>query len=108
MNVNVSDMMACGGGGSSALWREILSDVYNCSVKTVKSKEGPALGAAILASVGSGIYSSVTEACGEIVRTDKIQVPVEKRVYEYEKYYQLYRKIYPQLKSSFAELAALS
>ena len=72
MNVNVSDMMACGGGGSSALWREILSDVYNCSVKTVKSKEGPALGAAILASVGSGIYSSVTEACGEIVRTDKI------------------------------------
>jgi xylulokinase len=108
MNVNVSDMMACGGGGSSALWREILSDVYNCSVKTVKSKEGPALGAAILASVGSGIYSSVTEACGEIVRTDKIQVPVEKRVSEYEKYYQLYRKIYPQLKSSFAELAALS
>lgn len=108
MNVNVSDMMACGGGGSSALWREILSDVYNCSVKTVKFKEGPALGAAILASVGSGIYSSVTEACGEIVRTDKIQVPVEKRVSEYEKYYQLYRKIYPQLKSSFAELAALS
>ena len=107
MNVQVNDMMACGGGGSSPLWRSMLADVYGCPVKTVSSKEGPALGAAILASVGSGLYSDVTEACREIVKTDKIQVPVKDNVPEYEKYYQLYRKIYPQLRNSFAELAEL-
>ena len=107
MNVKVNDMMACGGGGSSPLWRSMLADVYGCPVKTVSSKEGPALGAAILASVGSGIYSNVTEACSEIVKIDKTQTPKAENIPEYEKYYQLYRKIYPQLKNSFAELAGL-
>ena len=46
MDINVSDMMACGGGGSSPLWRSMLADLYNCPVKTASSKEGPALGVA--------------------------------------------------------------
>jgi len=107
MNVNVNDMMACGGGGSSPLWRSMLADLYNCDVKTVKSKEGPALGVAILASVGAGIYSTVQEACGEIVKTDKVQSPNKENVPEYEKYYQLYREIYPALKEKFAKLAVM-
>jgi len=107
MKVSVSDMMACGGGGSSPLWRSMLADLYNCNVKTAASKEGPALGVAILASVGAGLYSSVQEACGAIVRTDKVQVPDSEKVPEYEKYYQLYREIYPALKEKFAALSAL-
>jgi xylulokinase len=107
MNVSVSDMAACGGGGSSPLWRSMLADLYNCDVKTTASKEGPALGAAILASVGAGLYSSVPEACRAVVRTDKVQSPNAGNVPEYEKYYQLYRELYPALKSSFASLARL-
>lgn len=105
MNVNVSDMTACGGGGSSTLWRSMLADLYNCSVKTTASKEGPALGAAILASVGAGLYDSVPDACAEIVRADKVQAPTVENVLEYEKYYQLYRDIYPALKENFKVLA---
>ena len=107
MNVNVSDMMACGGGGSSPLWRNMLADLYNCNVKTVASKEGPALGVGILASVGAGIYSSVPEACAAIIKADKVQQPNAENVPEYEKYYRLYREIYPALKEKFAKLAAL-
>ena len=107
MNVNVSDMMACGGGGSSPLWRSMLADLYNCNVKTVASKEGPALGVAILASVGAGLYSSVPEACGEIIKADKVQEPNAENVPEYEKYYQLYREIYPALREQFARLAQI-
>ncbi len=105
MNVSVSDMTACGGGGSSPLWRSMLADLYNCSVKTTASKEGPALGAAILASVGAGLYDSVPDACAEIVRADKVQAPTVENVSEYEKYYQLYRDIYPALKENFKALA---
>ena len=49
MGIQPAEMLACGGGGSSPLWRQMLADTYNCPVKTVKSKEGPALGVAILA-----------------------------------------------------------
>ncbi|MGN0591937.1 MAG: xylulokinase [Ruminococcus sp.] len=107
MGISVSDMMACGGGGSSKLWRSMLSDLYNCSVKTASSKEGPALGVAILAAVGTGLYSSVQEACDEIVGIDQMVHPTEENVPTYEKYYQLYRSIYPALKDSFQTLAQL-
>ena len=107
MNVSVSDMMACGGGGSSPIWRQMLADLYGCPVKTASSKEGPALGVAILAGVGAGLYSSVPEACREVIKTDKIQQPIAEHIPEYEKYYQLYTEIYPALKASFKKLASI-
>ena len=107
MDISVSDMMACGGGGSSPLWRSMLADLYNCPVKTAASKEGPALGVALLALTGAGVYSSVPEACKAVVKVDKTQQPDAAKVPEYEKYYQLYREIYPALKAEFAKLARL-
>lgn len=107
MNVSVSDMMACGGGGSSPIWRQMLADLYSCPVKTASSKEGPALGVAILAGVGAGLYSSVPEACREVIKTDKIQQPIAEHIPEYEKCYQLYTEIYPALKASFKKLASI-
>lgn len=107
MGTEVSDMMACGGGGTSSLWRQMLADLYNCPVKTVSSKEGPALGVAILALVGAGIYKSVPEACNEIIKTDKIQNPVIENVPEYEKYYHLYTELYHAVKEKYTELSTL-
>lgn len=107
MQISVSDMMACGGGGSSPLWRQMLADLFDCPIQTTHSKEGPALGVAILAMVGTGAYASVPEACRAIIRTDKTCAPQADAVPVYEEYYQLYRAIYPQLKAQFARLAAL-
>lgn len=107
MDINVSDMMACGGGGSSPLWRSMLADLYNCPVKTVASKEGPALGVALLALTGAGVYSSVPEACHAVIKTDKVQEPVAENVPKYQKYYDLYAKIYPSVKAHCAQLAQL-
>ncbi len=55
MGVSIDGMLACGGGGSSKLWRQMLADTYNCAVRTVVSKEGPALGVAILAGVARAV-----------------------------------------------------
>lgn len=107
MNISVSDMMACGGGGSSPLWRQMLADLYACPVKTASSKEGPALGAAILALVGTGVYKSVPEACEAICDIDKIQEPISENVPVYEKYFRLYDKIYPAVKDQMSKLAGL-
>ena len=107
MNINVSDMMACGGGGTSPLWRQMLADLYGCPVKTTLNKEGPALGVALLAAVGAGLYSSVPEACRAVIKPEKIQEPVEENTREYEKVYAMYRRLYPAMKQSFAELAEM-
>ena len=107
MGISVSDMAACGGGGSSALWRSMLADLYGCGVKTVTSKEGPALGAAILAAVGAGVYSSVEQACGAVVHSKDTTSPDAERAKVYEQYYQLYRSLYPALKESYQKLRTL-
>lgn len=75
----------------------MLADTYNCEVKTVESEEGPALGVAILALVGAGIYSSVPEACSKVVRLGSTQKPVQDNIPKYEEMYQKYIKLYPRL-----------
>ena len=107
MGVDLKEMLACGGGGSSPLWRQMLADTFNCEVKTVVSKEGPALGVAILAGVGAGIYKSVEEGCRAVIRTNPPQPPVAENVPQYEKFYQIYRSLYPALKDSYQQLAKL-
>lgn len=107
IGIEATDMTACGGGGKSPLWRQMLADLYGCNVKTTVISEGPALGVAILALVGAGVYKSVQEACAEIIRTDISQPPVKENSAQYEKHYALYKKIYPSLKSNFKALSKL-
>lgn len=107
MGIEIDEMMACGGGGSSPMWRQMLADVYNCSVKTVKSKEGPALGVAILAGVGAGLYPSVEEACRVMIKTNSPQIPIAENVPQYEKFYRIYTSLYAPLKDSFKALAEI-
>ena len=97
-NNNVFLPSACGGGGSSKLWRQMLADTYNCAVRTVVSKEGPALGVAILAGVGAGLYPSVQEGCRRVIRLNDPQEPIEENVPKYEAFYRMYTKLYPALK----------
>lgn len=105
MGININEMMACGGGGTSPLWRQMLADVYGCPVKTLASKEGPALGVAILAGVGANIYSSVEEGCDIAVLQGKTQLPDEQASKEYEKFYEIYGRIYQSVKKEYKMLA---
>ena len=104
MGVHIDEMMACGGGGTSPLWRQMLADVYNCQVNTVQS-EGPALGVAILAGVGAGLFPSVPEACARFLGKDKTCEPIAENVPQYEHFYKIYNKLYGDLKDSFHLLA---
>jgi xylulokinase len=107
MGVNVEDMIACGGGGRSSVWRQMLSDMYGCSVSTINTDEGPAFGAAILAGVGAGIYHSVENACDTLVIKKNIQHPNLAIRKQYEGYYKLYKKLYTDLQDSFKYLSKL-
>lgn len=109
MGVNVNDMMACGGGATNAVQRQMMADMYGCDVNTVTATEGPALGVAILAGVGAGLYSSVEEACSKMIHKDpeKECKPNPDNTKEYDKFHQIYKKLYTSLKESYQEIAAL-
>ncbi len=105
--VTVGDMMACGGGASSRLWRQMLADVFGCPVRTAASNEGGALGAAILAAVGAGIYKNVGEACGAVIGDGTVCEPDAERSGRYGELYRVYTRLYGRLKDEFGALAAM-
>lgn len=107
LNINVSDMMVCGGGANSTLWGQMLADLYNCPVKTTVSKEGPALGVAILAGVGSGVYNSVEEGCENLIKTNRKKEPIPENTKKYMEVYKIYKSIYPKLKDIFCDLHSI-
>ena len=106
--VPIHEVRIVGGGGKSPLWRQMLADVFDCPVATTVSTEGPALGAAILAGVGAGLYPSVEEACREMIHVNPAQQPIPENVPEYAKYYAVYQKLYAANRDIFKELGKIS
>lgn len=105
--VDSEELIACGGGGSSPLWRSMLSDMFGCPVSTVNSKEGPALGAALLAGVCAGAYATVPQACDAVIRRAETARPDPALTEVYARYHKLYAQLYRSLKDDYAALAAL-
>ncbi|MHB0913600.1 MAG: xylulokinase [Armatimonadota bacterium] len=102
MNVPVAEVRASGGGARSALWRQIQADVMGREHVLINVDEGPAFGAALLASVGTGVYGSVPEACKSTIRVVSSTEPNGAVHQEYGKYYSIYRALYPALADQYA------
>lgn len=101
MGVPVRSIRLGGGGARSYLWRQIQADVFGHEVHIVEAEEGAAYGAAILAGVGAGVWSSVDAACSEVVRVAERVIPQPEGMEMMNKNYAAFRRIYPGLKSIF-------
>lgn len=104
LGIRLERTKICGGGAKSPLWKKIIANVMNLKVDVIASEEGPGLGAAMLAAVACGEYSSVEEAASKIVKVvDTVETDPELAA-RYEKQYQKFRKIYPACRELFKEL----
>ena len=93
------------GGSKSGIWKEMLSGVFNLTVKTSNCTDDAALGAAILAGVAVEIYESINDACENIVRySDLIK---DDNFEAYDKFYRVYKKLYSSLKTDFKDLSQI-
>lgn len=101
LGLKIERSMICGGGAKSPLWRKIVADVLNLELDGVESEEGPGYGAAILAAVACGEFSSVREACQKLVTVSSTVRPDPEIAGRYEARYQVFRQIYPAVKPLF-------
>jgi len=107
MGVDVSEVRASGGGGKSRLWRQMQADVFGTDITTINSSEGPALGAALLAGVGVGVYESVPQACDAVIKVKSRQSADPSLNERYSKFYKIYKQLYISLKQDFKDLAQI-
>lgn len=105
IGVSIESMLACGGGASSSVWRKMLANSFNCEIKYSRSSEGAALGAALLAGVGTGIYSDVVAACDSVCSVKGSCMPDNDAVEIYRSRQKLYDLLYPSLQGFYRKNA---
>jgi len=105
LNIPVRQVRALGGGARSAVWRQIMADIFGAELATINITDGAAYGAALLAGVGSGVYRDVFAAVDRTVRVVDRTEPIAANAATYEGYYADYRALYGQLKPTFDSVA---
>ncbi len=93
-----------GGGAKSPFWRQLLANIFAARVTTLESQEGSAYGAALLAAVGTGAYSTVPEACAAAIREVESLDPRSHESVSYQRGYEVYRTLYPTLKPLYGQM----
>lgn len=107
LGITTKVLRTVGGGARSRLWNQIQADVYNKRVETLQCEESTALGAAMCAGIGLGVYKDVHEAIENMVHLDYILDPVDENVDKYQKLFVIYKDIYRALSVNvFPEISA--
>jgi xylulokinase len=106
LGVRINEVRAVGGGARSAVWRQMLADVFDAEITLINSSEGGAFGVALLAGVGAGVWNSTREACDATLKvTTRVEPTKDAAVRErYAETYARYRELYPALAGIFAKL----
>jgi len=85
--IKIDEIVFAGGASKGKLWSQIVADVTGCRVKIPKVTEATALGAAMAAGVGCGVYGSLQDAAEGLVEWQSVYEPNSE-----------YTKIYDDLK----------
>jgi len=88
---------AIGGGTRNEFWMQNKADISGRPVETLEVKESTALGAAMLAGVGSGVYRDLAEAVQRVHKPGKLYEPDTRLASLYTELFEMYREIYPAL-----------
>ncbi|MFM7322802.1 MAG: xylulokinase [Armatimonadota bacterium] len=105
--VPVTEVRASGGGARSDTWLQMMADTAGAPHLRLRVDEGPALGAALLAAVGTGASHDVATACAGTVGTLPGAAPGAQAA-AYARWYPVYRDLYPALADAFHRTARLA
>jgi autoinducer 2 (AI-2) kinase len=83
-----------GGSSKSVLWSQILTDVLGIPVEVPVVKEATALGAAIMAGKGIGLYTDIKETARKLVKIENIFTPNKRHRDIYETAFEKWKAAY--------------
>jgi xylulokinase len=89
-------LILAGGGARSRLWQQMVADVFGLPVAKLCIEEQSALGAALLAGAGIGLFD-ITEASQKWAKYDALTDPNLTDRAKYFKILSLYRSIYQNI-----------
>jgi xylulokinase len=103
-NAHSIQVIASGGATASPLWRQIQADIYNSPLLLASGDSHACVGAALLAGIGCGVYSSVEDACARLPQPRAEVWPDAGRAEFYRQRGEIFRRMYGQLKDDMHRL----
>ena len=98
LGVSVERVVASGGAAQHPLWLQLQADILNRPIYQTHTVEAAAVGAALLAGVGVGVYADAAAACRQTVKwRDEVIHPTPENVACYEGSYRSFCQLYPTL-----------
>lgn len=86
-----------GGGAASDVWCQIRADVLGSTLQRTAMRDAGVLGAALIAGVGVGQFSTLKLAARDFVKMDAVFTPEASQLERHTKRYDLYKLLYRQL-----------
>ncbi|HOU13678.1 MAG TPA: xylulokinase [Anaerolineae bacterium] len=98
-------IIASGGATQHPLWLQLQADMFNHPLYQTRTVEAAAVGAALLAGVGSGVYTDVADAAAQAVRyADEVVTPNPENVARYAALADTFAALYPALAPTYHAL----
>jgi xylulokinase len=95
--VGIASIHLTGGGTKSRMWNQMQADMYQVPVQVLQTSETGALGAALYAGVGAGVYKSYQEAVATAVHIQETYQPDPARFAAYDEAYENFVRVYSAL-----------
>jgi xylulokinase len=105
--LNIAEYTAVGGGAKSAAWVQLSADIMGVPFRVPEVTEAGALGAALIAGVGTGVYESYGDAVSAAVRISQAFEPDAAAHERYGPLYAHYRSTAPLMRDYLRDLAGL-
>jgi sugar (pentulose or hexulose) kinase len=103
--VRMQKIRVSGGGSQSKNALQLTADIFNLPVEKPHTYETSALGAAINAAVGLGLYPNFETAIEKMTRIGETYQPIPENVKIYEQLFnRVYRRMYRRLKPLYNDI----
>jgi xylulokinase len=106
--IRTGDYRAVGGGSQSDAWVQTCADIFGQPFTRPVITEAGALGAAIIAGVGAGLFDDYTQAVAAMVKLERTFEPDTRMHERYQAHYQHYRRLWPLMAGYLRGLSASS
>lgn len=106
-NARFDEAVLSGGGSRSKVWPQIFADVLGVPVSIARSRETGALGAAIAAGTGVGLFADYEAGAASMVAIERHYRPDPSLSDLYEARYRVYRDISEAMTPIWKRMAAL-
>ncbi|MCI0346978.1 MAG: FGGY-family carbohydrate kinase [Chloroflexi bacterium] len=103
MGIRIEAVSASGGLARLETVNQIKADMLGLPVRLTDELETTALGAALVAGVHDGRWSTIEEATAACVRTSRLFEPDRPRTEMYRDFFGVYRSLYDRLRELFVE-----